>query len=161
MKRVSFADSGIAETSTEDATQETVSDNITSQQMLLTRENTHCLVVEEEHDMSQYLTNCGYQCYRLTHRNADSGAANGLLTKIKNREFCVLMIHLPVKKKDIRENRYHAHLRNLVSWTRQAHLSELPVLWIGPLGNAWHDIEIRNMQKELNLFNHYFRKCMA
>ena len=59
-------------------------------------ENTHCLVVEEEHDMSQYLTNYGYRCYRLTHRNADSGAANGLLTKIKNREFCVLMIHMPV-----------------------------------------------------------------
>ncbi len=77
--------------------------------------NMHCLVVEEEHDMSQYLTNYGYSCYRLTHRNADSGAANGLLTKIKNREFCVLMIHMPVKKKDIRENRYHAHMRTLVS----------------------------------------------
>ena len=116
MRRVSFttntlsqAESQLAKTSTEDATQETVGYNISEQEIakakpgsnfelqntiphhtfITSKENTHCLVVEEEQDMNQYLTNCGYQCYRLTHRNADSGAANGLLTKIKNRKFCV------------------------------------------------------------------------
>ena len=107
--------SDVVKTSIEDATQKIAKAKLGSnsesleptstQTFTAAPNNTHCLVVEEEHDMSQYLTNCGYSCYRLTHRNADSGAANGLLTKIRNREFCVLMIHMPVKKKDIRENR--------------------------------------------------------
>ena len=115
-------------------------------------ENMHCLIVEEEHEMSQLLEKHGLYTYRLTHRNADSGAANGLLTRIKNGYFRAVIIHMPVKKKDTKENKYHAHIRNLVSWTRQAHENEIPVLWIGPFGNAWNEFEIRNMQNELKLF---------
>ena len=91
----SQGDTELANASIEDATQKSeIADakfggNSESQdptQTFTTKvNNMHCLVVEEEHDMSQYLTNYGYSCYRLTHRNADSGAANGLLTKIKNR----------------------------------------------------------------------------
>ena len=61
---------------------------------------------------------------------------NGLLTRIKNGYFRAVMIHMPVKKKDIRENRYHAHIRNLVSWTRQAHENEF--LFYGLVHLATH-----------------------
>ena len=109
--------------------------------------------------MSQHLENYGFHCYRLTRRNASSGAANGLLTQIKNGNFRAVFIHMPVKKKDIRENKYHAHLLTLASWTRQAHANVIPVLWIGPFGNAWNELDIRNMQNELKLFVTYFRFC--
>ena len=120
---------------------------------------THCLIIEEEHEMSQYFENHGVHVYRLTHRNADSGAANGLLTRIKDGHFVAVIIHMPIKKKDIKENRYHAHIRNLASWTRQAHINHIPILWIGPFGNAWNELEIRNLQNELKLYLTHFRFC--
>ena len=130
-----------------------------SNQSACNSELMHCLVVEEEHDMSQHLENYGFHCYRLTHRNASSGAANGLLTQIKNGHFRAVFIHMPVEKRDIQEKKYHAHLLNLASWTRQARSNGVPILWIGPLGNAWNEMDIRNMQNELQLFVAHFRFC--
>ena len=119
----------------------------------------HCLVLEEEHSMSATLGNMNFQCTRLTHRNAETGAIQGIVSKLRDKHYCALIIHIPTKKRDIKEKRYQAHLKVLVSWSKHAHESSIPILWIGPFGKVWQEFCIREMVEQLRLQTAYYNFC--
>ena len=109
--------------------------------------------------MSAVLETMKYQCTRLTHRNAESGAIQGIVSKLRDKQYCALLIHLPTKKQDIKEKRYQAHLKVLISWSKHAHDSGIPLLWIGPFGKAWQEHCLREMIEHLRLQTEYYNFC--
>ena len=117
------------------------------------------LVIEEEPVFSDALESRDFRALRLTHRNAQTGAANGISSKLRDNEFIAFIVHAPRKKIDVHEDRYHAHLRTLAAWTRMAHENQIPVLWIGPVGKFWQEEPVMNIHEELTLFHAHYRLC--
>ena len=107
------------------------------------------LIIEEEPEISDALESRDFRALRLTHRNASTGAANGISSRLRDNEFIAFIVHAPRKKIDVHEDRFHAHLRTLAAWTRVAHDNHVPILWIGPVGKFWQEEPVMNMHEEL------------
>ena len=56
------------------------------------------LILEEEPAISDALESRDFRALRLTHRNANTGAANGISSRLRDNEFIALIVHAPRKR---------------------------------------------------------------